>query len=181
MRGCTGILLEQIGQGDCARLSAPTVLFEGPAARIGLDALAPAIHRGSRAAVDQTLSRLARSGELLRAGRGVYVLPVKGKFGARAPEVAKVVQEWASQRTRTPADLVCEPGRQPGDPCLSTSPCRARISVKRCLLRQNGRDGRCELHVLGFVPDLEHERIVPTDGCGEKSPAMRASPGLSVP
>jgi len=59
------------------------------------------LHLGSRAAVDQALSRLARSGALLRAGRGVYVLPVKGKFGARAPEVAKVVQEWASQRGET--------------------------------------------------------------------------------
>ena len=59
------------------------------------------LHLGSRAAVDQALSRLARSGELLRAGRGVYVLPVKGRFGARAPEVAKVVQEWASQRGET--------------------------------------------------------------------------------
>jgi hypothetical protein len=59
------------------------------------------LHLGSRAAVDQALSRLARSGKLLRAGRGVYVLPVKGKFGARAPEVAKVVQEWASQRGET--------------------------------------------------------------------------------
>ena len=46
------------------------------------------LHLGSRAAVDQALSRLARNGELLRAGRGVYVLPVKGKFGARAPEVS---------------------------------------------------------------------------------------------
>jgi Family of unknown function (DUF6088) len=59
------------------------------------------LHLGSRAAVDQALSRLARSGSLLRAGRGVYVLPVKGKFGARAPEVAKVIQEWASQRGET--------------------------------------------------------------------------------
>lgn len=59
------------------------------------------LHLGGRAAVDQVLSRLARSGELLRAGRGVYVLPVKGKFGTRAPEAAKVVQEWASQRGET--------------------------------------------------------------------------------
>jgi Family of unknown function (DUF6088) len=59
------------------------------------------LHLGSRAAVDQALSRLARSGALLRAGRGVYVLPVKGKFGTRAPEVAKVVQAWASQRGET--------------------------------------------------------------------------------
>jgi hypothetical protein len=56
---------------------------------------------GSRAAVDQVLSRLARGGELLRVRRGVYVLPVKGKFGARAPEVAKVIQEWARQRGET--------------------------------------------------------------------------------
>ncbi len=62
------------------------------------------LHLGSRAAVDQVLSRLARSGKLLRAGRGVYVLPVNGKFGSRAPEVAKVVQEWASQRGETVVD-----------------------------------------------------------------------------
>jgi len=59
------------------------------------------LHLGNRAAMDQALSRLARSGELLRAGRGVYVLPVKGRFGMRAPEAAKVVQEWASQRGET--------------------------------------------------------------------------------
>ncbi|MBK6854629.1 MAG: hypothetical protein IPG93_24415 [Burkholderiales bacterium] len=55
----------------------------------------------SRAALDQVPSRMARRGDLLRAGRGVYVLPVTGKFGARAPEVAKVVQERASQLTET--------------------------------------------------------------------------------
>lgn len=59
------------------------------------------LHLGSRAAVDQALSRLARSGKLLRAGRGVYVLPVTSKYGTRAPEVAKVVREWAIQRGET--------------------------------------------------------------------------------
>ena len=59
------------------------------------------LHLGSRAAVDQALSRLARSGHLLRASRGVYVLPVQGRFGARAPVVAKVVEEWAAQRGET--------------------------------------------------------------------------------
>lgn len=59
------------------------------------------LHLGSRAAVDQALSRLARSGDLPRAGRGVYVLPVKGRFGTHAPEIAKVVQQWASQRGET--------------------------------------------------------------------------------
>lgn len=59
------------------------------------------LHLGTRAAVDQALSRLARSGDLLRAGRGIYVLPIKGKFGFRAPEAAKVIREWASQRGET--------------------------------------------------------------------------------
>ncbi len=59
------------------------------------------LHLGSRPAVDQALSRLARSGDLLRASRGVYVLPIQGRFGARSPAVSKVVQEWATQRGET--------------------------------------------------------------------------------
>ena len=59
------------------------------------------LHLGSRAGVDQALSRLVGSGQLLRAGRGVYLLPVRGRFGTRAPAVAKVVREWAAQRGET--------------------------------------------------------------------------------
>ena len=56
------------------------------------------LHLGSRAAVDQVLSRLTRRGELLRVERGVYVLPVKSAFGTRAPEASRVVRHWASER-----------------------------------------------------------------------------------
>lgn len=59
------------------------------------------LHLVSRPAVDQALSRLARSGELLRASRGVYVLPIQGRFGVHSPEVHKVVQESATQRGET--------------------------------------------------------------------------------
>ena len=59
------------------------------------------LHLGSRPAVDQALSRLARSGDLLRASRGVYVLPIQGRFGVRSPEVSKVLQAWATQRGET--------------------------------------------------------------------------------
>ena len=55
------------------------------------------LHLGSRAAVDQTLSRLARSGDLLRAGRGLYVLPVEGRFGSRAPSLQKTAEALAEQ------------------------------------------------------------------------------------
>jgi len=34
------------------------------------------LHLGGRAAVDQVLSRLVRRDVLLRAGRGIYLLPV---------------------------------------------------------------------------------------------------------
>jgi hypothetical protein len=50
---------------------------------------------GSRAAVDQALSRLAKEGKLLRVARGTYVLPIEGKFGVRPPEPGKVVESLA--------------------------------------------------------------------------------------
>lgn len=56
------------------------------------------LHLGTRAAVDQALSRLVRRGSLMRAGRGLYVRPVESRFGVRAPETAKVVLALAVQR-----------------------------------------------------------------------------------
>jgi Family of unknown function (DUF6088) len=43
------------------------------------------LHLASRAAVDQAFSRLAKGGELMRISRGLYVAPVTGRFGKRAP------------------------------------------------------------------------------------------------
>lgn len=59
------------------------------------------LHLGSRAAVDQVLSRLVRRGSLLRAGRGIYVLPVESRFGTRAPSAVKMVEGLANQRGET--------------------------------------------------------------------------------
>ena len=56
------------------------------------------LHLGSRTAIDQALSRLARRGELLRVGRGVYVLPIESRFGNRAPSPHKTVEALAAQR-----------------------------------------------------------------------------------
>src|SRR5579859_264298 len=50
---------------------------------------------GSRAGVDQALSRLAKEERLLRVARGAYVLPIEGKFGMRPPEPEKVVESLA--------------------------------------------------------------------------------------
>ena len=59
------------------------------------------LHLGSRAAVDQVLSRLVQRGALLRAGRGIYVLPVESRFGTRAPSAVKMVEGLATQRGET--------------------------------------------------------------------------------
>lgn len=50
------------------------------------------LHLGSRAAIDQTLSRLAREGKLFRVGRGAYALPVQGRFGVRSPSSEAVIE-----------------------------------------------------------------------------------------
>ena len=56
------------------------------------------LHLGNRAALDQALSRLAERGQLIRAGRGVYLVPVTSRFGNRAPSVEQAVEALAIQR-----------------------------------------------------------------------------------
>ena len=56
------------------------------------------LHLGTRANVDQVLSRLARKGLLLRIGRGMYTKPVKSRFGIRPPSSRAVIKA-ISQRT----------------------------------------------------------------------------------
>ena len=55
------------------------------------------LHLGSRAAVDQALSRLAKEERLLRVARGTYVKPVSSRFGTRPPAPEKVVHAMAAQ------------------------------------------------------------------------------------
>lgn len=56
------------------------------------------LHLGNRPAVDQALSRLAERGQLIRAGRGVYLRPITSRFGTRAPSVEQAVEALAAQR-----------------------------------------------------------------------------------
>lgn len=51
---------------------------------------------GERAAVDQALSRLASRGQLIRAGRGVYLSPVTSRFGTRAPSIEQALAAVAT-------------------------------------------------------------------------------------
>jgi len=55
------------------------------------------LHLGGREAVDQSFTRLVRQGKLLRVCRGLYVLPVEGRFGKRAPDAEKVLESLAQK------------------------------------------------------------------------------------
>ncbi len=59
------------------------------------------LHLGSRAAVDQALRRLKGRNELMSIDRGVYVRPVKTRFGMRAPAAEKVIERFAATRAET--------------------------------------------------------------------------------
>src|SRR6478736_752702 len=56
------------------------------------------LHLGNRAAVDQALSRLHERGELVRAGRGIYMKAIKSRFGSRPPTVEQAIEAVAHQR-----------------------------------------------------------------------------------
>lgn len=58
---------------------------------------------GSREAIDQALCRMAKRGELVRAGRGIYFAPVCGRFGVRPPSPEKAVLGIARLKNETVA------------------------------------------------------------------------------
>jgi len=68
-------------------LSAAQALSEG-----GLLSAKEFLHLASRAAVDQTLTRLTREGKLMRVGRGAYAAPVISRFGVRPPSIEAVIK-----------------------------------------------------------------------------------------
>jgi hypothetical protein len=56
------------------------------------------LHLGSRAAIDQVLSRMCRSGTITRMARGVYAAPAQGEWGAILPNLLEVVEAQAQSQ-----------------------------------------------------------------------------------
>ena len=54
------------------------------------------LHLGSRTAVDQALSRLAKRGHLLRVSQGFYVRILENSFGKYTPPVPQVIKNIAN-------------------------------------------------------------------------------------
>lgn len=59
------------------------------------------LYLGSRAAVDQAFSRMAKAGLLIRVARGLYVTPIATKCGKRTPAVEKTVNSLAQKTQET--------------------------------------------------------------------------------
>lgn len=55
------------------------------------------LHWGSRTAIDTAFSRLAKNQDLLRIARGLYVAPVRSRFGVRSPAPDKVVRSLSDK------------------------------------------------------------------------------------
>ena len=53
-------------------------------------------HLDNPKVVDQELQRLAQSGRLMRICEGVYMRPIKTRFGLRAPRVSKAIKALAA-------------------------------------------------------------------------------------
>ena len=63
------------------------------------------LHLGKQGAVNQALSRLARSGRLMRICQGIYMRPIQTRFGRCAPSIYKSLQalsETLGARTNSP-------------------------------------------------------------------------------
>lgn len=56
------------------------------------------LHLGNRSTVSRALSRLAKRGDLMRLGHGIYVLPVISRWGKSAPFSYPTVIALAEQR-----------------------------------------------------------------------------------
>lgn len=66
------------------------------------------LHLGSRAAVDQALSRLAKAGQLIRAARGLYLAAITDLGKQATPSMDKVVSALASKNQE---EIVLDGGR----------------------------------------------------------------------
>lgn len=55
------------------------------------------LHLGSRAAVDQAFSRLAKAGSLLRVARGIYIAPAQGEAETQVSRTEAVALSIASK------------------------------------------------------------------------------------
>ena len=125
------------------------------------------LHLGSRAAIDQALSRLAKQGKLMRVCHGIYVLPVETGFGDRAPALDKVLASLSALWGET---IV---------PCGGTAAKRSRpdhtgtgpFGLSDIRAKSQADAGRLDCGVASR-PTMATSRAGPSGGRGAPCPVM---------
>ena len=103
------------------------------------------LHLGRRAAVDQALSRLARSDKLMRICQGVYMRPVETRFGQCAPRVGKALEALSALWGET---IV---------PCGGSAANRLGLTTQNPVREVYLTSGRSrKLHFGGVTVELRH-------------------------
>ena len=103
------------------------------------------LHLGKRAAVDQALSRLARSERLMRICQGVYMRPIETRFGRCAPSITAAIKALSALWGET---IV---------PCGGAAANRLRLTTQnpvRMVYLTSGPNRR--LHFGSSVVELRH-------------------------
>ena len=103
------------------------------------------LHLGNRAAVDQALSRLARSGHLMRICQGVYMRPIETRFGRCGPSHVAVIEALSALWGET---IV---------PCGGAAANRLRLTTQnpvRMVYLTSGPNRR--LHLGSSIVELRH-------------------------
>ncbi|MGV7030524.1 DUF6088 family protein [Methylobacterium symbioticum] len=120
---------------------------------------------GTRSAIDQTLSRLAAKGEIMRIARGAYVVPRKGEFGSFPPSAERVVRSMAKRM------------RKPIVPDGGVAANRFGLTTQQPIRRVYLTSGRSSSLALGSNPvELRHvpkwQTVLPGEPAGEAVRAM---------
>jgi len=136
------------------------------------------LHLGTRLAVDQALKRLSERKELMPLYRGVYVSPIKTRFGVRAPAAEKVIEQIAA----THAEAIVPHGAAAANWLGLT----AQVPIKLVFLT-SGKSRRLKLGAQ--VVELKHAppwMLLPSQRGGEAVRALewigehRAAEALTV-
>lgn len=117
------------------------------------------LHLGSRAAVDQALSRLVGRRKIIRVARGFYALPVSTRFGAMAPGSDQVIAAIARQK----GERIAPSGATVANAMGLTT----QVPLRRIYLT-SGRSRRLNLsgemvemhHAAPLAEDARHERVL---------------------
>lgn len=117
------------------------------------------LHLGSRAAIDQALSRLVRRKKLVRVTRGFYALPVESRFGLLPPGPAQAIEAIARLKGETISPAGASAANALG---LSTQVPLRRVYVTSGRSRQLELSGETvELrHGTRLAGNPRHERLL---------------------